>query len=50
MSFGNEREENHGQETEKRGMHAGMLFPQLTHIHMLVCVCINTVPLFSAFS
>lgn len=33
---------------EKRG--AGMLFPQLAHLHMLVHVCINIVPLFSAFS
>lgn len=50
MNFGNQREENHSQEREKRAMHAGMPFPQLAHIHMLVHVCINIAPLFSAFS
>lgn len=50
MNFGNQRMENQGQEREKRGMRAGVPFPQLTRIHMLVHVCINIAPLFSAFS
>lgn len=50
MNIGNQREENRSQERKERGSCVGMPLPQLTHILMLVHVCIDIAPLFKAFS